>query len=248
MRETGKLTSNGMQAVCFDLCGTLIDWNAAFEAAFGEAVGEWMGRWDANPEEKKAWKKQALRRYQARRKQGKGRIDSLRFALSALPIDTDERTLRHIAGQIRLLQPGRAKLAKGARETLEKLSGRCQIGIITNLDRERTAKIYNHLELSRYIPEEHLFCASRSLRKPSKHLFQQASLTMGIRPRRCVMVGNSYRQDIAGALAGGWQAVWIRPGAGRSSVRKQPNGKTVYIAPSVRALPKLLSVIASTRS
>lgn len=246
MQETSGLSPSSIQAVCFDLCGTLINWNAAFDSAFEEAVGEWLGRWDAKKEEKYAWKRQALERYRSKRKQGKNRTDSLRYALSLLPIDGDERIIRHIGERIRALQPDKAKLTKGARKTLASLSKQYKIGVITNLDNERAGKIYQNLELGRYIEEEHLFCASGSVRKPSNRLYERASFTLGVRPQRCVMVGNSYRGDVAGALSSGWQAVWIRPKASRSSIRRLKSGKSVFVTSSLRNLPLLLGVNSST--
>lgn len=245
-KKSGQRPGNA-EVICFDLCGTVADWNGAFRTAFEEAVGEWMGRWNGEAEREDIVKS-ALRHYKAARKSGAGRHEALRSALALLPIDADERIVRHVANRIRALQPERTRFVNGAETALKKLSAQYRIAVITNLDAERAQTLWKKLELGRFMKQEDLFPASPELRKPSKRLYQLAAERMGVPPHRCVMVGNSYKQDVSGALSGGWQAVWIRGSAAKAAKLRMSSGRPIYVLRSVRMLPRLLKITNRKRS
>jgi putative hydrolase of the HAD superfamily len=60
--------------------------------------------------------------------------------------------------------------------------------------------------------------------KPARAIFEQARRRLGgVRPEQIVHVGDSLREDVQGALAAGWQAVWLARDAGSTAA---PAGAT----------------------
>lgn len=50
--------------------------------------------------------------------------------------------------------------------------------------------------------------------KPARAFFTHMSEKMGIPPEKCLMIGDSLRSDISGALASGMQAIWVHKADG----------------------------------
>lgn len=66
-------------------------------------------------------------------------------------------------------------------------------------------------------------------RKPSPRIFEAATAALGLTAAATVMVGDSARDDIAGAAAVGMRSVWLR--RGRATIaQEEPAGTTVTIA------------------
>ena len=225
-------------AVCFDLSDTIVEWEAAFEAALREAFGEWVGRW-SDRQAAAAAVDGAVRRYRRARREGMRRASAVRDAAEEMPIEADERTIRYIVRQCRRLQTERAGFADGAEETMRRLARRYRLAIVTNLPADDAAAIWRRLRLHRFVPERLLFAAGSGApaRKPDVLLFRYVSAQLGVPPHRCVMVGDSYRQDVAGALRAGWKAVWLRK---RATRLRDPR---VSAAPSLPGLPRLLRTL-----
>ncbi|HZG77541.1 MAG TPA: HAD family hydrolase [Paenibacillus sp.] len=225
--------------VCFDLSGTLVAWDAAYEAALRAAMGEWVGRWgDEGAAETLI--EEALLHYKKSRKRGKSKAAGVRDAVAVLQTASDERTARHIAKEAKRLQPRKAALVAGAEETLRQLSGRYRLAILTNLDAATAKEVWLRLRLHRFVHERDLFAAPPGMKKPEQRLFRAVAASLGAPPRHCVMVGDSYRRDVAGAIRSGWQAVWIRRTEARQAAPRSALGRHLRIAPSITSLPRLL--------
>lgn len=222
--------------ICFDLSGTLVSWNGAYETALKEAAAEWLGRWSEAEESGEA----LTAAYRAARGKGRRRLAAVREALSALPIEADERIVGHIARTARVLQPKRATLKPGAEEALTRLAGAYRLAVVTNLDRGRALEVWRHAGLTRYIAEEDVYAASGSLRKPDRRWFRSIASRLGVPPGRCVMVGDSYRNDAVGAARAGFQAVWIKRGARASAALRGTARRPIVRIPSLRLLPAAL--------
>jgi FMN phosphatase YigB (HAD superfamily) len=98
-------------------------------------------------------------------------------------------------------------------QCLATLAARVPLGVVSNgfVDIQ-----YRKLEA---LGVRHLFsCIVLSdelgIRKPDVRIFQEAIRRMGLPPRECVYVGDSYRYDIAGAAAAGMRTCWFRRGGG----------------------------------
>jgi FMN phosphatase YigB (HAD superfamily) len=236
-----KTTFSGasVDVVCFDLSETLVAWNDAFDASLREAAGEWAGRWSEGGR-RAEWQGELSRAFWNARKQGKARTDAIREALSVLPIDTDERIIAQVSRTARRLQPLRCGYAAGAEAALAKLSPHYRLAVMTNLDEERALQVWKRLKLDRFMKEEDLFYGTDSARKPNRRMYRTAAARLGVPASRCLMVGNSYRNDCIGAVRAGWKAVWIKKGV-RPSAKKRGRGeRPVMMIPSVGLLPRLL--------
>ncbi|TLS48426.1 HAD family hydrolase [Paenibacillus antri] len=225
--------------VCFDLSGTLVAWNAAYEAALREAMGEWVGRW-GDEGAAKALIEEALLHYKKSRSRGKSKSAGIRDAVAVLQTESSERTARHIAKEARRLQPRKAAFVPGAEETLRQLSGRYRLAILTNLDAATAKELWLRLKLHRFVLETDVFAAPAGMKKPEQRLFRAVAASLGTPPRHCVMVGDSYRRDVVGAVRSGWQAVWIRSSNASPASPRSALGRQLRIATSITALPRLI--------
>ena len=106
-------------------------------------------------------------------------------------------------------------LMPGARELLEWLKARSDrfcLSVITNgfseaqLPKMRTSGIdrfFTYVFLSEDL----------GYMKPDRRFFDSALCTLGLSPKKCLVVGDDYKVDIAGAMAAGMPQVWYNPNA-----------------------------------
>lgn len=240
MRKNAKFSAAAVDVICFDLCETLVAWNDAYDVALREAASEWAGRWSEGNAEEQSWQDTLSETYWRSRRRGEGRKDAIRRSLGILPIDADERIVSQVARTARRLQPLRCSLIPGVETALTQLSSKYRLAVLTNLDEVRTKQLWDRLQLDRYIRESDLFYASKIGRKPSLRLYRTVASRLGAPVERCLMVGNSYRNDCMGAARAGWKAVWIKKGVRPSLIRYRRSERIIRRIPSVKLLPRLL--------
>jgi len=251
-RTAGPSIANA-GAVVFDLSGTLVTWGTSYEACLAESMRDWLGRWDGG-EDASALVDAALRRYREARKGGASRGDAVRGAIDALPLDGDERAARAIARAADALRLERATLAPGAEACLEALAGRYVLAVATNLDDVAAARLHARLGLGRFVQAERVFAGRarsgtgtgtnptvKKPRKPQPAFFRAVASALGVPAARCLMVGDSLRADVQGALASGWAAVRLDKNARRPLARHRVDGRSFYVA---RTFDDMLSLLA----
>lgn len=114
---------------------------------------------------------------------------------------------------------------------LEALASRgIALGVISNSHRSLQA-FSEHFALDRYITIA-VSSSEHGYMKPHQSIFDEALRRAGARPEEAVMVGDSLRADIQGALAAGLRAVLIR----RSGDRPTNLPATVTVISSLRDL------------
>lgn len=95
---------------------------------------------------------------------------------------------------------------KGAEALLKALDGRKVLAVatsgLTDIQNPRIDRLPARIDY-RFISEE------VGLVKPARAFFVYMSEKMGIAPEKCLMIGDSMRSDIGGALAAGMQAIWV---------------------------------------
>ncbi|NBD24217.1 HAD-IA family hydrolase [Paenibacillus sp. T1] len=99
----------------------------------------------------------------------------------------------------------------GARELLEELArAGWVVGLITNgAPRHQRSKI-EAMRLDELIPRERqLISGSLGWDKPDARVFRHANELTGTLPENSVYVGDSWRNDVVGALEAGWRVVWF---------------------------------------
>jgi putative hydrolase of the HAD superfamily len=119
--------------------------------------------------------------------------------------------------------------------TLEALAARGLIvGVISNSHRSLAA-FSEHFALGRFITIA-ISSAEHGYMKPHASIFEAALARAGARADEAIMVGDSLRADVEGALAAGLRAVLIR----RSGDRPEHLPDGVLVITSLHELPPLL--------
>lgn len=116
-------------------------------------------------------------------------------------------------------QPGKmcdwqeVRAVDGALATLAKLSRQHAIYIATNAADSAEADIhaaFSRVGLAPFI--RGYFCkANLGIGKGSPEFFERLAAALAVPPSTLLMVGDSYHNDIAPALAAGAQAIWFNP-------------------------------------
>lgn len=100
-------------------------------------------------------------------------------------------------------------------ETLSAILDVCRekgitLGIITNGPLRHQMKKYDTMELKRWFPEDHvLVSAGVGVAKPDERIFRLAEERMGLERENTYMIGDSYENDILGAMNAGWKTIWM---------------------------------------
>lgn len=95
------------------------------------------------------------------------------------------------------------------------------LGIITNGTSDHQWEKVRVMELTRWIPEKHiLVSADCGILKPDPAIFRLAEERMHLTPSEACFIGDSYKNDIIGAKAASWTAVWLN----RASQPTLPGG------------------------
>ncbi len=112
------------------------------------------------------------------------------------------------------------------RMTLEFLKEKgVSMGVITNGPTEHQLKKVHKLGLYDYVEPGHVLVSQATgFQKPEKEIFNLAAEQFGMNPATTLYVGDSYDNDVVGAKASGWQAMWFNH-RGRSL---KPGTKPVY--------------------
>jgi HAD superfamily hydrolase (TIGR01509 family) len=96
----------------------------------------------------------------------------------------------------------------GAVELINALRGRMKIGVVTN------GLVADQWEKLRVCGLEKAFdaviiSAELGVRKPDPAIFEIALKRLGSTPNKCVVIGDSWKNDVLGARSAGLSAIWI---------------------------------------
>lgn len=84
------------------------------------------------------------------------------------------------------------------------------LGIITNGPLNHQMKKYQNMGLEKWVSREHiLVSAGVGFAKPDERIFRLAEERMGLEPSSTYMIGDSYENDILGAMNAGWKTIWM---------------------------------------
>jgi HAD superfamily hydrolase (TIGR01662 family) len=114
-----------------------------------------------------------------------------------------------------------------------------RIGLISNTQR-CLQSFQTHFELRGLITAT-ISSFEHGYMKPHPSIFSAALSRIGARPDEAVMVGDSVRQDIEGALGAGMRAIWLCRGGGVQDRDRDLTGRGVAVINSLRELPDLLT-------
>lgn len=216
MNETKPL--NGKQAVFFDVNQTLVVQGLSFEESFREVWSRYTARWitGSTPDAGQLW--QAYIGKWHHRKKARAtfkQLDELqqqclREAFEEQDIPLSSAMTREFMQEVLHLQVSAKIMPPHTRETLEVLAPRCKLAIISNSPRSEVNLLLERFGLKPFFPSESIFTALKPAdKKPAPLLFKTAMQTLQLAPRHAVMVGNSWKHDICGAVKAGLDAVWL---------------------------------------
>jgi len=227
-----------IRAVTFDAAGTLLLPHPSVGAVYREVLER-----HGCPYEAKALEAGFRRAFRSTRKPAEG-------------VDGEERERRYwraiVAASIEGLSPPprdfdrlfedlwetfaesrRWRLARGARPLLRRLRQRgYRIGLLTNWD----ARARRVLRGKRLLPlfDEIFISSERGREKPDPEAFRAAAAGLGTRTAGLLHVGDTWEQDVSGALEAGCQAVWLCADASAASSSA---------CPRIARLPDLLGLL-----
>lgn len=130
----------------------------------------------------------------------------------------------------------------GVKEMLDRLNGRHRLAVGSNADVSdgpMLAAALARLGIAQYFSD---FFSSVDLnkRKPDPAFFKIIEKSMGVLPSEVVMIGDSYVNDVLGAVEASWRAVWFNPsGAAVTGLAPQHSAEVTLMAD----LPKALGLI-----
>ncbi len=222
----------------FDWNHTLVDPNQSFKKHFVSLLDEFGGRWahdgEWNPSKlyhsyEKEWKKMRLSRPSA--KPDQLRRLCLKKTLRPYPFDLNEKFLRTFFRELRIRQQKQPVFFPKTRAVLNELNEKYKLALISN----GGCSYLDSLGMSEYFPKSHRFTASQyGVRKPHRALFQKALEGMNVKADEAVMIGNSWRNDIRGAMRAGIDAVWLKKGM--SGLIRNKKGRIVVRVQSIAEL------------
>ena len=114
------------------------------------------------------------------------------------------------------------------------------VGLISNWD-TRLPALLDELDLSRRFDWVHVSCLVGA-EKPDPAIFRRALVQSGLPAERALHVGDSYRDDVAGALAAGMHAAWLRRDGAHEALdgdEGAPDGDVL----TVRSLDELVGCV-----
>jgi putative hydrolase of the HAD superfamily len=113
-----------------------------------------------------------------------------------------------------------------------------RVGLISNTHR-CLASFQSHFELQGLISAT-VSSSNHGLMKPHPSIFAAALQLIGVDAAQAVMVGDSVRQDVEGALRAGMKAVLLHRGEGPHAHAHELASRVVPVIHSLRELPNLV--------
>lgn len=127
----------------------------------------------------------------------------------------------------------------GARELLQALKDAGHlVGLITNGPADHQMNKITAMKLGDLIPQEHIFVSGAvGWDKPDARIFRHVNERTGTVPEHCYYIGDSWRNDVVGALAAGWHVIWFN----HRGVEPESEHEPHHVATSYEELRRMLS-------
>jgi putative hydrolase of the HAD superfamily len=129
--------------------------------------------------------------------------------------------------------PYQTALLEGANEILDYLKPKYELHILTNGFKE-----VQHIKLHESGIKKHfnnIFISEEmGFQKPDKEIFDAARNIANVNTNECIMIGDSFENDIQGALNAGWKAVYL------SSRKKRLKNQSLHQINNLLELKELL--------
>lgn len=105
------------------------------------------------------------------------------------------------------------EMIEGVEEQLRRfLSLGHKVGIITNGPKDHQMNKLRGLGIDKLIPEEMIFISDAvGLAKPDPAIFAHVNKVTGTTPGHSLYIGDTWDNDVVGALSAGWKVCWYNP-------------------------------------
>ncbi|WP_127582867.1 HAD family hydrolase [Paenibacillus koleovorans] len=257
-KEKGK-NPTGVRTVFFDMNNTMIDPERSFEQCFTNILIDFTGRWDSDDPD--AVPEKAVAQYMEEWNKRKDKLQisrtgttdkekdktlevrkaCLKAALKHYPFAVNDTFVQSFFRELKKQQRQHAVLFPDAAETIRELAKTYQLGIISNGSREVQEEMVRRFGLSEELPRERIFTSIKGeYRKPDSEIFKQALKETATPASQAVMVGDSWSNDIVGALKCGMQAVWVSRSAGKKITQRKVGKSKVSVIRQLKELSSLL--------
>lgn len=140
------------------------------------------------------------------------------------------------------LNQGKIRISDTIMETLDFCQKRgMMMGILTNGPSAHQRNKIKILRTDRWIPWESVYVsADIGVSKPDIAAFRYVEEHMGTDGGTVYMVGDSYRNDIAGAIQAGWKSIWLNH---RKNQLGEGQAKPDYMVKSEKELQEVIQKI-----
>lgn len=130
------------------------------------------------------------------------------------------------------------ELFDGVKELITELKARSiVVGVITNGPPDHQLNKIQALSLTRLIPEELIYISGAvGFTKPDERLFRHVTDQLGLAPENCCYIGDSWRNDVVGALDAGWKVLWFN----HRSVEPESDHQPHHLVTSYPEITKVL--------
>ena len=203
-----------VQAVLFDLDDTLIDFQYSRRHGL-RAVQELVPALAPVPlEELELVHDEQLHANYLRTLDGSlsdddARLERMRGICARYGLRPDEGTIAEAASAYARGQQSNARLVPGVPELLETLRGRVKIGVVTNGPPARQRGKLKSFDIRPDDLDALAISGEVGAAKPDPAIFRHALAALGAAPEQVTMIGDSWENDILGALGSGMAAVWL---------------------------------------
>lgn len=237
-----------VRTLFFDMNNTMIDPEQSFERCFTNILSDFTGRWE--PDDPAATPDKAVQLYLSEwnKRKSKGGADTfelrkqcLKAALRHYPFAVNDAFVHSFFREMKKQQRQHAVLFPHAAETVRALAKHYQLAVISNGNRDVQHGMITRFGLSGELPMERIFTSKKGeYRKPDPAIFLHALKNTSTPPSEAVMIGDSWTNDIAGALKCGMHAVWINRNSGKKITGRKIGKQKVTVIRHIQELRDVL--------
>ena len=137
------------------------------------------------------------------------RIERMRGICRRYGLQPDESAIMEAALAYAREKQSNARLIPGVPELLDALRGRMMIGVITNGPSARQRGKLKRFDIRPTDLDALAISGEVGATKPDPAIFRYSLAALDVAPERVTMVGDSWENDILGALGSGMAAVWL---------------------------------------
>ncbi|MCY3763127.1 MAG: HAD family hydrolase [Gemmatimonadetes bacterium] len=208
------MSSPRVQAVLFDLDDTLIDFQYSRRHGL-RAVQELLPALAPVPiEELELVHDEQLHANYLRTLDGslsddEARLERMRGICARYGVHAEERAVSEAAAAYAREQQSNARLVPGVPGLLEALRGRVKIGVVTNGPSARQRGKLESFDIRPDGLDALAISGEVGAAKPDPAIFRHALAGLDAAPERVTMIGDSWENDVLGALGCGLAAVWL---------------------------------------